>query len=100
MDELLQTTLNDPLIAKIATAVIGMIAINLLVRFLQGLTSSHVESSDMRHGIRRGLTFFGYLAAILLIIGIFGAIAQTDGKVSMASVTFHLFEAPTLDIRI
>lgn len=25
----------------------------------------------MRYGIRRGLTFFGYLAAILLIIGIF-----------------------------
>jgi hypothetical protein len=92
--------LNDPLVAKIATAVIGMIVINLLVRFLQGLTSSHVESSDMRYGIRRGLTFFGYLAAILLIIGIFGAIAQTDGKVSMASVPFHLFEAPTLDIRL
>jgi hypothetical protein len=87
-------------LATIATAIIGMIVINLLVRFLQSLTSSHVESSDMRFGIRRGLTVFGYLAAILLIIGIFGAIAQTDGKVSMASVTFHLLEEPTLDIRL
>lgn len=37
---------------------------------------------------------------MLLKIDIFGVISQTDGKVSMASVTFHLFEAPTLDIRL
>ncbi|MBK8783133.1 MAG: mechanosensitive ion channel [Anaerolineales bacterium] len=71
MDEFLQTTLNDPFVRKIAAAVIGMIVINLIVRFFQGLISSRVESRDMRYGIRRGLTFFGYLAAILLIIGIF-----------------------------
>jgi len=71
MNEFLQTTLNDPFVGKIAAAVIGMIVINLIVRFLQGLISTRVESRDMRYGIRRGLTFFGYLAAILLIIGIF-----------------------------
>lgn len=84
MDEWLQTTLHDPLIGKLATAVIGMIVINLPVRFLQGLTPSHVESNGLRYGVRRGLTFSGYLAVILLIIGIFGVIAQTDGKVSVA----------------
>lgn len=71
MDKFLQTTLNDPFVGKIAAAVFGIFVINLLVRFFQGLISSRVESRDMRYGIRRGLTFFGYLAAILLIIGIF-----------------------------
>ncbi len=62
MHELLQATLNDPLLGKIAIAVIGMIAINVLVRFLRGRTSTHVESSDVRYGIQRGVLFFGYLA--------------------------------------
>lgn len=36
----------------------------------------------------------------LLFTQILDAIAQTDGKVSMASATIHLVEAPTLDIRL
>jgi hypothetical protein len=77
---LLQTTLNDPLVGKIATVIFGMIVINLLVCFVQGLTSGSVESSDRRYGIQYDLSFFRFLAAILLIIGIFGAIAQRTEK--------------------
>ena len=36
----------------------------------------------------------------LLFTRILDLIAQTDGKVAMASATFHLVEAPTLDIRL
>jgi small-conductance mechanosensitive channel len=36
----------------------------------------------------------------LLFTHILDAVAQTDGKVSLASATFQLVEAPTLDVRL
>ncbi len=71
MDSFLQTYLYDPFVGKIVAIVIGIIIINLVVRFLQRLASSHVKSKDVRYGLRRSLTFFGYLASVLLIIGVF-----------------------------
>jgi hypothetical protein len=58
---LLQTTLNDPLVGKIATVIFGMIVINLLVCFVQGLTSGSVESSDRRYVIQYRLPFLDIL---------------------------------------
>ena len=71
MGNFLQTYLYDPFVGKITAILIGVIIINLIVRFLQRLASSHVESKEIRYGIRRSLTFFGYLAAVLVIVGIF-----------------------------
>ena len=71
MDNFLQSVLFDPLVGKAVAALIGIVIINLIIRFLQRLVASRVSSKDVRYGIRRGLTFFGYLAAVLLIIGIF-----------------------------
>ena len=71
MDNFLQTVLYDPIIGKIVAILVGIIIINLIVRFLQRYIASHVDSKDVRYGIRRAVTFFGYLAAVLLIIGIF-----------------------------
>lgn len=71
MDNFLQTVLYDPFIGKMVAILIGIIIINLIVRFLQRFVSSSVNSKDVRYGIRRGVTFFGYLAAALLILGVF-----------------------------
>ena len=71
MDKFLQTALDTPAVSKIAAAAIGIILINLIVRFLQRLASSRIESTEMRYGIRRSVMFFGYFAVIVLIIGIF-----------------------------
>lgn len=49
----------------------GIIIINLVVRFFKRMASSHIKSVELRYGVRRGLMFFGYLAVVLLIIGIF-----------------------------
>lgn len=71
MDKYLQTILDSPVAGKIAVAAIGIILINLIVRFLQRLASSRVESKELRYGIRRSLMFFGYFSIIVLTIGIF-----------------------------
>jgi len=71
MDKFFQTVLYDPFVGKIVAIVIGIIIINLVIRFLQRLASSNIKSKEVRYGLRRSLTFFGYLAAVLLIIGIF-----------------------------
>ena len=71
MIDFLKNTFYDPLIGKIVLIVAGIIIINLSVRFLQRQVSGYVESKEVRYGIRRSLTFFGYLAVVLLIIGIF-----------------------------
>lgn len=71
MDNFFQTVLYDPFVGKIVAILIGVIVINLIVRFLQRLSSSRIKSKEMRYGIRSSLKFFGYLAAVLMIIGIF-----------------------------
>jgi small-conductance mechanosensitive channel len=71
MDAFLHTVLYNPIAGKIAAAVIGIILINLIVRFLQRMASSRLKSKETRYSIRRSLTFFGYLAAVILLIGVF-----------------------------
>jgi small-conductance mechanosensitive channel len=71
MDTFLKTVLYDPFVGKIVATVIGIIIINLVVRFLQRLASIRIESKEVRYRIRRGLKFFGYLAAVILLVGIF-----------------------------
>lgn len=71
MENFLQFVLYDPFIGKIIAIVVGIIIINLIVRFLQRLASSRVKTKELRYGIRRSLKFFGYFAAVLLMIGVF-----------------------------
>ncbi|MBI9050888.1 MAG: mechanosensitive ion channel [Anaerolineaceae bacterium] len=71
MDTFIKTILYDPIIGKIIATLVGIIIINLLVRFLQRMLSSRLETKEIRYKVRRGLSFFGYLAIVLLIIGVF-----------------------------
>lgn len=71
MNNLLQIVLYDPFVGKIVAIVIGIIIINLVIRLTQRWVFSHVKSKDVRYGLRRSSKFFGYLAAVLLIIGVF-----------------------------
>src|SRR5574337_217674 len=71
MDNFLQTLLYGPVVGKIVTTIIGIIIINLIVRYLQELLAGRVKTKEMQYGFRRGLTFFGYLATVVLVIGVF-----------------------------
>ena len=70
MDNLYQSVINNPFYVKLLTVIIGIILINLLIRFLQRVISGRLKSKIVRYNVRRGLTFFGYLVIILFIIGI------------------------------
>ncbi len=71
MDDFIQLIMLEPITRKVVAVIIGLIVINLVVRFLQRAVSSHVESKKVKYGIRRSLTFFGYLSTILLMVGVF-----------------------------
>ncbi len=67
----LQNMLTDPFVGKVFATIIGLLVINLVVRFFQRTVASRVTSTSIRYGIRRGLTLFGYLVTVVLIIGIY-----------------------------
>jgi small-conductance mechanosensitive channel len=95
MVEYLNNILVDPLAVKIIIIVIGLIIINLLVRFLQHLISGRFYSKGTYYSIRRGLTFFVYMASIILVLVVFinqlGNITVAFG-VAGAGITFALQE--------
>jgi small-conductance mechanosensitive channel len=71
METLLQNLFYDPFVGKIIAAALGIIIINMLVRFLQRTLVARIKEKNARYGLRRGLAFFGYLAAALLLAAIF-----------------------------
>ncbi len=70
MDTIFQSVINNPFYSKLLTVIIGIVLINLLIRFLQRVISGRLKSKIVRYNVRRGLTFFGYLVIIVFIIGI------------------------------
>jgi small-conductance mechanosensitive channel len=71
MGTFLKNLFYDPLVGKIIAAALGIIIINMLVRFLQRTLAARIKEKNARYGLRRGLAFFGYLAAVLLLAAIF-----------------------------
>ena len=71
MDAYLQNILYDPLVGKIVTAFLGIVLVNVLVRFLQRTLSARIKEKNARFNLRRGLSFLGYLLAILLLAAVF-----------------------------
>jgi hypothetical protein len=58
MGTFLQNLFYDPFVGKIVAAFLGIIVINVLVRFLQHTLAARVKEKNARYGLRRGLAFF------------------------------------------
>ena len=71
MDSYLLNILNDPWVGKIVTAFLGVVLVNILIRFLQRSLLARIQEKNARYNLRRGLSFLGYLLAILLLAAIF-----------------------------
>jgi hypothetical protein len=71
MGTFLKNLFYDPFVGKIVAAFLGIIVINVLVRFLQRTLAARIKEKNARYGLRRWLAFFGYLAAVLLLAAIF-----------------------------
>jgi small-conductance mechanosensitive channel len=86
---------SNPIITKIITAIVGILVINLIIRFLQRTFSSYIADKSARFGTRRLLTFIGYAITVLFVVGVFsdqiGNLTVAFG-VTGAGVAFALQE--------
>ncbi|MEE4193846.1 MAG: mechanosensitive ion channel domain-containing protein [Anaerolineae bacterium] len=86
---------SDPIYGKIATILIGIVVINIIVHFFQRLVTRYISDSDTSYGIRRALTFVGYVLIVLFIVSVIGnqinSLAVTLG-VAGAGIAFALQE--------
>ena len=63
--------LLDPVLSKVVYIFAGISIITLVVRFLQWYLTNHIRTLDARYRARKVLSFAGYIAVFLLILGIF-----------------------------
>lgn len=96
MPEQLQQWLFDPTIGKLVTAAVGMIGVFTIAKLLQRSINRYVADTDNRYRARKFVAFFGYVAAFVVVAGIFSdrltGLTVTFG-VAGAGIAFALQEA-------
>lgn len=95
MVEFINRWLFDPTVGKIVLSLIGILAINALVRFLRRSLANYIQDSEARYRARKLVTLLGYVVVILLIASVFsdrlGDLTVAFG-VTGAGVAFALQE--------
>jgi small-conductance mechanosensitive channel len=98
MEDSVTRWLFDPTVGKIIFAVVGLLIISVLIRFLQRSSSRWIKDSDTRYRARKFLTFIGYVLGLLFLIALFsdklGGIHVALG-IAGAGVAFALQEVIT-----
>jgi small-conductance mechanosensitive channel len=94
-EQLLPDWLQTPGAAKLLRAAIGLLVIWLVVRLLQRTTTRHVDATDTRYRLRKLVALLGWVAAGVLLAGIFsdrfGQLTVAFG-VAGAGIAFALQE--------
>lgn len=95
MQDILDLLSADPVYGKIAAILIGVVLINVVIRFFQRLVTRYISDGDTSYSVRRVLTFVGYILVVLFIISVIGnqlsSLAVTLG-VAGAGIAFALQE--------
>jgi len=98
METFLKDWLFDPTVGKIIFAIVGVLLISVIIRFLQRSLSRYIKDSDTRYRARKFLTFLGYLIGIVFLSAVFskrlGGLHIAFGIVG-AGVAFALQEVIT-----
>jgi small-conductance mechanosensitive channel len=98
MEDFATRWLFDPTVGKIIFAVVGLLIISVLIRFLQRSSSRWIKDPDTRYRARKFLTFVGYLLGLLFLIALFsdklGGVHVALG-IAGAGVAFALQEVIT-----
>ncbi len=71
MYEYLMDWLNQAIIYKIITAIVSILVIVVVSRFIKTSITRYVESIDIRYSLRKFITFASYILAVLLLTIIF-----------------------------
>ena len=95
MEESLKGLLFDPTMGKLVAAIIAVMAIILIGRFIKGSITRYVQGTDTRYRLRKFITFVSYVAAVLILTLIFsdrlGGLTVAMG-VAGAGIAFALQE--------
>jgi len=95
MEDFINQYLLDPTIGRLVAVGVGVIAVIVLVRFLQRISSKHIKEPGSRYRARKAMAFFGYVAAIAVVATVYsdrlGGITVALG-VAGAGITFALQE--------
>lgn len=95
MKEFIDQWLFDPTIGKLVTAIIGILIVVAIVRFLQHSVVQRIKEPDSRYRVRKFVTFLGYVLGIIVLITVFsdklGGLTVALG-VAGAGIAFALQE--------
>ena len=95
MEDAIRQWLFNPTVGKLVTAAVGLLIVVTLVRFFQKSLSRYVKDPDIRYRVRKFITFFGYLAALLVLATVYsdrlGGLTVAFG-VAGAGIAFALQE--------
>ena len=95
MNEELKSWLTSPGMIRAAIVIGGGILIIAIVRLLQRAASGRLESVDARYRVRKLIALFGWIAAFLLMVGVFsGRFSQVTVALGVAGagIAFALQE--------
>ena len=71
MEEFVKHWLFDPVLGRLITAVLAIVAVIVLIRFFHRTFSRHIQDANSRYRARKFATFIGYIIGILLLAAIF-----------------------------
>ena len=95
MTDSVKNWLFDPTIGKIVTAIIGILIVVGIVRFLQKTVTVRIKDTDTRYRVRKFVSFIGYILGIILLATVFsdrlGGLTVALG-VAGAGIAFALQE--------
>jgi len=95
MEDFIKRWLFDPTVGKFVTAIIGLLIVMTLVRFIQRSLAHYIKDSDTRYRLRKFVTFIGYVVGFLVIAVVFsnklGGLTVAFG-VAGAGIAFALQE--------
>jgi small-conductance mechanosensitive channel len=95
MTDSVEKWLFDPTVGKIVTAIVGILIVVGIVRFLQKTVTVRIKDTDTRYRVRKFVAFIGYIMGIVLLITVFsdklGGLTVALG-VAGAGIAFALQE--------
>jgi small-conductance mechanosensitive channel len=71
MQNFIENWLFDPTIGKFVAAVVGVLIVMTLTRFVNRSLRRFVKDSEIRYRTRKFITFLGYVAAALVVMNIY-----------------------------
>jgi small-conductance mechanosensitive channel len=95
MTDSVEKWLFDPTVGKIVTAIVGILIVVGIVRFLQKTVAVRIKDTDTRYRVRKFVSFIGYILGIVVLVTIFsdklGGLTVALG-VAGAGIAFALQE--------